>query len=218
MMHPDTRVAWIDDFTGHGVFATAPLPAGTLLCVPDALDQELTPEQWRRLPQPLRGRVEAHTWRTQAGRFYLSWDHAKYVNHCCHANTLITAWGVEIVVRDIAAGEQVTSDYALLNVVDSYPVSCSKAGCRGRVDPRDASRVAEVCDAAITQALRRSADIAQPLWSVMDPQTRARLEAFLAGRAPYPSVRQLRLQTEPQDSAAPGHESSVATDAEAVTG
>lgn len=196
MMHPDTRVTWIDDFTGHGVFATAPLPAGTLLCVPDGLDQELTLEQWRSLPQPLRGRVEAHTWRNRAGRFYLSWDHAKYVNHCCHANTLITAWGVEIVVRDIAAGEQVTSDYALLNVVESYPVACSKSGCRGRVDARDAMRVAEACDTAITQALSRAPMVEQPLWSVLDPQTRAHLEAFMAGRVEYPSVRQLRLVPE----------------------
>ena len=200
MMHPDTRVTWIDDFTGHGVFATAPLPAGTLLCVPDGLDQELTVEQWRSLPPPLRGRVEAHTWRNRAGRFYLSWDHAKYVNHCCHANTLITAWGVEIVVRDIAAGEQVTSDYALLNVIDSYPVACSKAGCRGRVDARDAIRVADACDAAITRALSRTPAVEQPLWSVLDPETRAQLEAFMAGRAEYPSVRQLRLVSEDASS------------------
>lgn len=202
MMHPDTRITWIDDFTGHGVFATAPIPAGTLLCVPDCLDQELTPEQWRALPQPLRGRVEAHTWRNRAGRYYLSWDHAKYVNHCCHANTLITAWGVEIVVRDIAAGEQVTSDYALLNVVDSYPVTCSKSGCRGRVDARDAPRVAETCDAAITQALRHTLTVAQPLWEVLDRETRSQLEAYLAGRAPYRAVRQLRIGGEPPTPAA----------------
>jgi hypothetical protein len=120
------------------------------------------------------------------------------VNHCCHANTLITAWGVEIVVRDIAAGEQVTSDYALLNVLESYPVVCSKSGCRGRVDARDAILVADACDIAITQALSRAPMVEQPLWSVLDPQMRAQLEACIAGRVEYPSVRQLRLV--PQDT------------------
>ena len=44
MLHPHTRLQFINDNIGYGVFATGFIPAGTITYVKDALEIELTSE------------------------------------------------------------------------------------------------------------------------------------------------------------------------------
>ena len=44
MLHPDTRLQFIDEDIGYGIFATNFIPAGTITYVKDALEIELDAE------------------------------------------------------------------------------------------------------------------------------------------------------------------------------
>ncbi len=58
-----------------------------------------------------------------------------YVNHSCDPNMLdFTAW------RDIAAGEEITTDFAYCTAAPNYclePCNCGSSVCRGRVTGND---------------------------------------------------------------------------------
>src|SRR6266545_6085761 len=58
-----------------------------------------------------------------------------YVNHSCDPNMLdFTAW------RDIAAGEEITTDFAYCTAAPDYclePCNCGESVCRGRVTGND---------------------------------------------------------------------------------
>ena len=45
MLHPHTELRYVDGTVGHGVFATARIPAGTFTWVKDPLDRVFTPKQ-----------------------------------------------------------------------------------------------------------------------------------------------------------------------------
>jgi hypothetical protein len=47
MLHPDTRLQFIDEDIGYGIFATNFIPAGTITYVKDALEIELDAETYK---------------------------------------------------------------------------------------------------------------------------------------------------------------------------
>ena len=49
MIHPNTRLLYINDQIGYGLFATQLIPMGTLVYVKDSLEREITPEEFSEL-------------------------------------------------------------------------------------------------------------------------------------------------------------------------
>jgi uncharacterized protein len=116
MIHPNSRIQFISDNVGCGVFATAFIPKGTIVYVKDFMELTITPEQYEKLPHVLQEKVEKYSYIENQGNRIVSWDHGKYVNHCCDCNTISTGYGFEIAIRDIHPGEEITDEYGLFNV------------------------------------------------------------------------------------------------------
>ena len=192
MIHPHTELRHVSPEIGVGVFATAPIPTGTLVYVKDALDIEITAEQLAQLEPVSRRLAEKYAYIDERGIRIVSWDHAKYVNHRCACNTISTGYGFEIALRDIAPGEEITDDYGLFNISTPFAVSCGCTHCRKVVQATDIDRYADVWDAQVRDALQFVRAVAQPLWELVDPDTLAALNGYLSGQQPYRSVRTLK--------------------------
>lgn len=194
MIHPATEVRLAGQNKGYGLYARGALPIGTIICVTDDFDRVIPNRVSATRFGPLREKLLTYCYRDHQGNLILNWDEARYVNHCCHANTLLTAYGFEIVVRDIAEDDEITTDYGLLNIVEGYPVACLSAECRKAVAPLDQwepealQRQIIEWDTLIEYALRSLERTPQELSGLLSRATKQRLEAYLECAEDYASV------------------------------
>ncbi len=170
MIHPHTELRFIDDAIGFGVFATAPIPRGTVVWVRDPLDRELPPDEVARLPRPVLERAEKYCYRNRLGHYILCWDHTRFVNHSFTANCVTTPYHLEIAVRDIAAGEQITNDYGTLNIVEPFE-AFDEGHHRTVIYPDDLAKYHAEWDAALANAFPALAEVEQPLRNLIDDST-----------------------------------------------
>jgi SET domain-containing protein len=64
-----------------------------------------------------------------------------YLNHSCEPNVGFAGNIVLVAMRDIAAGEELTTDYALFDDYDgAMECGCGTDACRGTIDGRDWQR------------------------------------------------------------------------------
>lgn len=192
MIHPHTQLRYINDEIGYGVFATRFLPKGTITYIKDSLEVEVTPEQYAGYPTNVREVIEKYSFMDERGVRIISWDHAKYVNHCCHCNTMSTGYGFEIAIRDIEAGEEITDEYGMFNLDYEMRLQCRQVGCRGKVSADDMDRLSTVWDEQVKHALSLWRRVEQPLACLLDTSTLSALDAFLANQEQYLSVVHLR--------------------------
>lgn len=197
MIHPDTVVRAVSPDIGNGVFATRDIPRGTIVVVRDAYDTCFSRAEFNCLPEIVRKSMETYVYHDRDGQLVLSWDHARFMNHCCSSNTMMTDYQLEVAVRDIQAGEQVTTEYGLLNVQESYEIHCGCEGCRGRLRPDDIDVFGGKWDEQILAALTVVSDVHQPLWGLLSSAIRAKLEGIRRSRDTYSSVRNLKWRAEP---------------------
>ncbi len=191
MIHPSTELRLVSPHVGYGVFASRPIPRGTLVFVQDPLDIVLAPEQYDALEPASREQAERYSYLDPRGHRILSWDAAKYVNHSCEPNTMSTAWGFEVALRDIASGEEITDEYGLFNLEWEMDCACGHRRCRGTIRPDDAWRHFRRWDRFVRPAVLAIPTVEQPLIGLLDEVTRGSLDRFLAGAARYRSVRSL---------------------------
>ena len=69
---------------------------------------------------PYQKILEKYTYVDRDGRHILCWDIARFVNHSCDPTSRSPGYDLEIAVRDIHPGEQVTDDYGSLNVLPGF--------------------------------------------------------------------------------------------------
>jgi hypothetical protein len=191
MIHPSTELRHIDAQLGYGVFATTRLPRGTITYVWDPLEVEIRPDDPRLEEAALRDQIERYSYIDSRGTRIVSWDHAKYVNHCCQCNTMSTAYGFEIAVRDIEAGEQITDEYGMFNLPEPMKLVCSGGPCRGQVCAGDLVRLSDDWDRKIKGALEAVELVEQPLWPLIDSVTATQVERYARWGEGYRSVREL---------------------------
>ena len=67
---------------------------------------------------------------------------ADYINHSCNPNAGIRGQVVLVAMRPIAAGEEITFDYAMADSTsfDEFPCACGAPTCRGQVSGEDWQR------------------------------------------------------------------------------
>jgi hypothetical protein len=162
MIHPHTKLQYINELIGQGVFATQPIAKGTIMWVRDALDRELTPDEVQQLDEPLRETMLTYCYRNAKGNYMLCWDHTKYTNHSFTPNSMITPYGFEIAIHDIAAGEQITNDYGTLNIIEPF-TPCDEGTNRKTIHPNDLAIFHEVWDKQIHSAIKLFNTVSQPL-------------------------------------------------------
>ncbi|TFG63334.1 MAG: SET domain-containing protein-lysine N-methyltransferase [Nitrospirales bacterium] len=171
MLHRDTELRKIDDEIGYGVFATQPIPLGTITWALDPLDQILDLHAAEQLENQYDGILTRYTWVNGNGHRILCWDFGRFMNHSCEANSYGPGgYLFEIAVRDIAAGEELTCDYATLNLEQPLICQCGSSQCRGVVKSDDLENIATTCDVLIRTAFTRIREVKQPLWHWVETQ------------------------------------------------
>ncbi|CAH0999457.1 hypothetical protein LEM8419_00757 [Neolewinella maritima] len=194
MIHPDTRLQHISDAVGYGVFATAPIPAGTIVYVKDSLEITVAPADFDRHGPEMQAVIDKYSYIDERGDRIVSWDLAKYVNHCCQCNTISTGYGFEMALRDIAAGEQLTDEYGLFNLDVEMELACDQPGCRRRIGPGDFDKYYPQWDETIRSVIPRLFEVEQPLGSLLTLETKRELEAYREDMGRYKSVYVLKLK------------------------
>ncbi|WP_320169727.1 SET domain-containing protein [Maridesulfovibrio sp.] len=192
MIHPDTEVRTVSAQIGNGVFATAPIKKGTIVVVRDKYDTCLSQDEYQHLPQPMKAAMETYMYHDRHGNLILSWDHARYMNHNCSSNTMLTAYNIEIAIRDINPGDEITTEYGLLNIQEPYDLCCNCPNCRERLRDDDIDRYGPIWDEQIRESLLMIYGTEQPLIGLLDRNTRNRLQQFCDGEAAYSSVMNLK--------------------------
>jgi hypothetical protein len=191
VIHPHTILRVVDEKVGHGLFAARLIPRGTITWVHDALDQVVTPQRLAALPSVLSETFNKYSFRDECGNYVLCWDLAAFMNHSCTPSCAGTDYGFELAIRDILPGEQLTDDYASLNLrpCDSFLCHCGSSDCRGWITSEDAAALSLERKALVRAALGLVTDVGQPLWPLV-PQnslTRACIDHDISHRAATPA-------------------------------
>ena len=194
MMHPDCRLVFINEDIGHGVFATAFIPAGTITYVRDKLDIVIQPDDPRLSQEDYYRIIDTWGFREPNGEYVLGWDISRYVNHSCDANTLSTGYGFEIAVRDILPGEQVTDDYGLLNIETDMSCGCRTDNCRWSIQSDDIAYLSDRWDEQLRPAITRITSVDQPLLRYIDDAMWTEVLRYINTGRNYRSVSCLEFQ------------------------
>ncbi|HJQ60149.1 MAG TPA: SET domain-containing protein, partial [Vineibacter sp.] len=141
MIHPATELRYIGPEIGYGVVALEPIPRGTVLWVLCQLDLVLNAQQMAAFGAQYQPILDRYAYIDSAGRHILCWDAGRYINHSCDPAMLGVGGEVEIAVRDIAQGEELTCEYATLNIAAPMPCRCGSPHCRGTIDSDDLTRL-----------------------------------------------------------------------------
>lgn len=194
MIHPNTELRFISESIGYGVFATSDIPEGTIVYVKDSLESVVSPTDYLLHTPEMQEVVEKYSYIDEKGNRIISWDFAKYVNHCCNCNTISTGYGFEIAIREIKKGEQITDEYGIFNL--DYPMTlvCGEPGCRKVIKPEDFDLYYEQWDHKIRQSIPHLFAVEQPLMPFVEKETREQLDEFFQNPERYRSVYSLRLK------------------------
>ena len=192
MMHPHAELRRIDDRIGFGVFATRFIPRGTVVWCLCELDRVMTPAEIAAMPPLSRHQAERYRYRTASGDSVLCWDLARYINHACDPAMLGLGTDLEIAVRDIRPGEELTCDYGACNPVEVLACRCGQAGCRGHVGADDVLAWAGRWDQRVRATLPLVPTVAQPLRRFF--RRPDELAAIVAGLKAMPSLRECHFQ------------------------
>ncbi len=127
--------------SGRGLVAVAPIGAGEIVAIKgghivDAATLASLPE-----------RLQNSGVQIADGFHLVARTEAEYepvmlfLNHSCQPNVGFAGNIVLVAMRGIAAGEELTTDYALFDDTDeTMPCHCGSAGCRGTISGRDWQR------------------------------------------------------------------------------
>lgn len=97
---------------GLGLFAAAPIPAGTIVWRYNVLvDRTIWVGEAAAMPPVARAYLERYAYR-QGDRLVLCGDDGRFVNHADEPNCVEAFGGCSVAARDIALDEEITEDYS----------------------------------------------------------------------------------------------------------
>jgi hypothetical protein len=163
MIHPWTELRFINPEIGSGVFATRRIPRGTITWAQCSLDRVLSPSEVKALGPAYHPVIDRYAYTNSAGDYVLCWDFGRFMNHSCRPAVLAPGFDIDVAIRDVEAGEQLTCDYALLNLEHEMPCGCGAEDCRHVIKPNDPSRMVAGWDNALASAFTELAKVEQPL-------------------------------------------------------
>lgn len=181
MMHPATKLKWINDQKGFGVVATAPIPKGTITWVQDELDIVYPPGAPSKMKPVTRELFNKYSFRNNKGEYILCWDIAKYINHSFNSNCLSAAYNFELAVRDIETGEELTDDYGYLNLEEPFFPEEENAK-RKVVNPDDTLICYKEWDNILKSLFPVITKIDQPLFSLLDDDVQNEVKEVASGK------------------------------------
>ena len=119
----------------------------------------------------------------------LCWDIARFVNHSCAPSCLAPGYDFEVAVRDIKSGEELTDDYASLNLETDFECDCGCPECRGTVRSDDALRLVDHWDEQVAGVFPRLREVEQPLWTFVNEKEKEQVAKVLDSGARPASCR-----------------------------
>ena len=191
MIHPDSALVWINQRVGRGVRATAAIPRGTLLWVRDGADRVLAPRELAALDPEARRLAEHLGYRDHLGRTIVCADAGAYVNHSCRPAMRGVGPDAMIAIRDLAAGDELTCDYAECNLDEPLRCACGEPECRRVIGDRDLERLGASWQREVEAAVAAARGQPQPLLAAA--VDRDRLAAVLEGRMRCPPLVEIQL-------------------------
>ena len=109
----------------------------------------------------------------------------RYINHSCDPVMVAIGNEIEIAVRDIAAGDQLTCEYATLYPTAMMECRCGSSGCRGGVGLDDLAALLPELDRKGATALTSARSVPQPLLPFV--RDAGRFLDWVDGRADRPN-------------------------------
>ena len=185
MIHPSTEVRYINEEKGYGLFATRDIPTGTITWVKDRLDREIRPEELERYEDEIREVIIHYSYRNNRGNYIFCWDNARYMNHDSTPNTSITPYEVELAIRDIQKGEEITNHYGMLNIIEPFTLP---DGSGTVIHPDDMLSYGPQWDAQLMQAFPQLTRVEQPLRRFVPESRWAELKEVSSGEISMKSV------------------------------
>jgi uncharacterized protein len=126
---------------GRGLVAIAPIAAGELVAIKGG--HIVTTAVLQSLPE----RLQNSDVQIADGFHLVALEEAEYepvmlfINHSCEPNVGFAGNIVLVAMRDIGAGEELTTDYALFDDYDGrLECQCGTPSCRGTIHGRDWQR------------------------------------------------------------------------------
>ena len=196
MIHPHTELRFISDVIGYGVVATRFIPKGTITWILDELDRIFTPEEIKKIDAVYQEILYKYCYRDEKGRYVFSWDLSRYVNHSFKPNCISTAYDLDLAVRDIYPGEQLTEDYGFLNVDEPFEPVPENASKRKIVMPDDLPKYYRQWDRALLSAFKHFNKVEQPLKYLIKPEYREKVGAIARGEFQMDSILKLYYATD----------------------
>jgi hypothetical protein len=187
MLHPHTELRFVSPEIGHGVFATQDIPKGTITWVRDELDRVFVPSEIQKLSPPNLENLLKYTYRDKNGDYFFCWDLTRYINHSYRPNSMLTAQGFEIAIRDIKEGDEITNDYGTLNIIEPF-ICANGPHQRESVKPDDLTRFFKDWDELINSALKLQSFVPQPLRNFLTLEQNENLRKIQLGLMQNPSV------------------------------
>jgi uncharacterized protein len=182
MIHPHTRLGFVSEEIGCGVFATQLIPKGTITWVLDDLDLRLNESYVNSLDSLRREKVIKHAFRDRNGQYILCWDIAQFINHSFTANCVPTAYYFEIAGRDIYPGEQLTDDYGCFNLDRPFDCLPEEGTKRTQVMPDDVLNCYQEWDRQASEAMHYFNQVEQPLKYLIEKKYVDKVDAVAEGR------------------------------------
>lgn len=188
MIHPSTELKFISPEKGIGVVATEFIPKGTITWAFDPLDQVFSPDEVHSLRPFFRNFIDKYAYRDNEGNFVLCWDHGRFVNHSFKSNCMSTAYNLEIAVRDIYPGEELTDDYGYLNLLEPFHALPEQGSERTIVRPDDLLYYHEEWDAQLEQAFKNFNLVPQLLGGLIEPRYERKVRLVASGAVRMDSI------------------------------
>jgi hypothetical protein len=141
--------------------------------------------------------IKRYSYMDPEGNHLVSWDLTKYINHCCQCNTMLSPYGFEMAIRDIAPGEEITEEYAMYDFWQEMDLACEQTPCRKRQTFGDFDQLWRGWDAQMKTALVNFFKVPQPLLAFLDAKTLADIQQYLKTGEGYKSVWTLKYGEKP---------------------
>ena len=187
MIHPHTKLVFINEQVGNGIVATEFIPAGTITWVLDKLDREFTPEEFQNMEPIYQEILDTYSFRNNEGNLILCWDNGRFVNHSFKSNCLTTAYDFEIAIRDIQVGEQLTDDYGYLNPSEPFE-GIDEGTERKVVYPDDLVNFHKVWDKQIEKVFHKLISNKQPLRHLISDKLWKKVNNIIEGKEEMDSI------------------------------
>jgi hypothetical protein len=187
MLHPHTELRFVSEEIGYGIFATHDIPKGTITWVKDQLDRVFKPSDLEKMSEANVENLLKYTYRDKNGDYFFCWDLTRYVNHSYEPNSMLTALGFEIAIKDIKKGNEITNDYGTFNIIE--PFKCANGPHqRETVKPDDLTRFYGEWDELVNEAMMFQNIVTQPLDKFLTVEQKSDLSKISKGEMSLPSV------------------------------